>query len=406
MLRSFFQEQSKEVPAFKYFCNSLLFEHIVQHKFKPGAGYDTCHHGISLLAVSLHSQAAQEQEHAKDKHFDRATTKTPNAIRKHTSAKAPPALPPTIGEFLQQLWRLVVLTTGLFTTHCSLAIQLRDLHSALQEREHILMGDPDAIRELIPQLVWVVTAASREFYGTITMRDDINPPTEHIARTVAVANLSLHTTMFKAGIWLNLTNVPTQWKTTKNGGTQSAPSNSGDKAAGQSKKRHGSDPFRSTDAMDQPAQGPNPNHPKAFKESDLLKKVRDRFGRKTSLVARRWRDSAACMNSPPQDSTRRHVSPGYAWETALDEDASCSTPPPSMMRRHWPCSQNWNLDYIRLWQHQRTNDRIGTAAGTCTTCVQGTYWPTPLPMASQRRHSLGLPRPHRGLTDQMASPPA
>jgi hypothetical protein len=119
VLRSFFQDLSKEVPAFKHFRNSMLFEHIVQHKFEPGAGYNTCHHGISLLAVSLRSQATQEQECADDEHFERATNKTPDAIRKHTT-KMPPALPPTIGELLQQLWRLIVLTTGLFTTHCSL----------------------------------------------------------------------------------------------------------------------------------------------------------------------------------------------------------------------------------------------------------------------------------------------
>jgi hypothetical protein len=160
------------------------------------------------------------------------------------------------------------------------------MHSALQEREHILMGDPDAIRELIPQVVWAITAASRDFYGTIMTREDIDPTEEHVAPTVAVANLSLHTTMFKAGIRLNLTNVPTQWKWTpsKSGGSQQAESTSG-KAAGQTRKRHGSDPFRPTNTMDQPAQGTNPNHPEAFRDSELLKRVKEKYGQKTSLTA-------------------------------------------------------------------------------------------------------------------------
>lgn len=32
------------------------------------------------------------------------------------------------------------------------------------------------------------------------------------AHAACTAGLSLYTTMFKAGIWLALTNVPTQWK--------------------------------------------------------------------------------------------------------------------------------------------------------------------------------------------------
>jgi hypothetical protein len=52
-LRSFFQDLGQQVPAFRQFRNTQLFEHILSHKFEPGASYDTCHHGISLLAVSM-----------------------------------------------------------------------------------------------------------------------------------------------------------------------------------------------------------------------------------------------------------------------------------------------------------------------------------------------------------------
>jgi hypothetical protein len=60
------------------------------------------------------SFADQEQESQDEEHFERATSKTPEAVRKH-SEKAPPPIPMTIAKFLQLLWHLVVLTKGLFT---------------------------------------------------------------------------------------------------------------------------------------------------------------------------------------------------------------------------------------------------------------------------------------------------
>jgi hypothetical protein len=159
VLRTFFQDLGKQVPAFSQFRNSMLFEHITGHKFEPGAGFDTCHHGISLLAVSMRSFSAQERERQDDDDFKQATNKTPEAMGKH-SAKAPPPLPTTVAELLQSMWRLIVLTTGLFTTHCSFAVQLKDLHTAVQERKQTIMGDPEAVADLIPQLVWAVTTAA------------------------------------------------------------------------------------------------------------------------------------------------------------------------------------------------------------------------------------------------------
>jgi hypothetical protein len=141
-LRTFFQDLGTQCPAFRHFRNSLLFEHIVAHKFEPGAAYDTCHHGLSILAVSLWSFADQERERQDDEYFAQATNRTPEAVRKH-STKTPPPLPTSIGELLQLLDRLIVLTVGLFTTHCSLAIQLRDMHTTLQAKEHRLMGTPE-----------------------------------------------------------------------------------------------------------------------------------------------------------------------------------------------------------------------------------------------------------------------
>jgi hypothetical protein len=62
VLRAFFQELGKKVPAFTQFWNSTLFDNIISHKFEPGAVYESCHHGISLLSVSMRSFATQERE--------------------------------------------------------------------------------------------------------------------------------------------------------------------------------------------------------------------------------------------------------------------------------------------------------------------------------------------------------
>jgi hypothetical protein len=73
-----------------------------------------------------------------------------------------------IAKLLQLLWRMIALTTGLFTTHCSLAIQHQELYTAVQRWEQTIMGDPDTVADLIPQLAWAVSTAAREFYGTIS----------------------------------------------------------------------------------------------------------------------------------------------------------------------------------------------------------------------------------------------
>jgi hypothetical protein len=281
VLRAFFQELGKKVPAFTQFWNSTLFDNIISHKFEPGAAYESCNHGISLLSVSMHSFAAQERERQDNDHFDQATNKTPEAVRKH-SAKAPPPLPTTIAELQQLMWQLIVLTRGLFTTNCSLAIQLHDLFTAVQEREQTLMGDPAAVDELIPQLAWAVTAAAREFYGTISTRGDVDPPEDEYgptAPTVAITQLSIHTTMFKAGYRLNLTNILDQWRRHPPNGTpanqqrrsdgNSNSNNRNGKGGGQ-EKRHGSNPFQAVDST-KPAVGKNPKPPMAFANLDITK---------------------------------------------------------------------------------------------------------------------------------------
>jgi hypothetical protein len=106
---------------------------------------------------------------------------------------------------------MIILTEGLFTKDCSLAIQLRDMHQALQKWEQMLMGDLEAVDELIPQLAWAITSTARDFYGTVSTREDIDPP-DNTAPRVAIAQLSIYTQMFQAGFKLNLTNIPDQWQ--------------------------------------------------------------------------------------------------------------------------------------------------------------------------------------------------
>jgi hypothetical protein len=57
-----------------------------------------------------------------------------------------------VGELLQLIAHTIVLTEGLFTENCSLAMQLRDLEKELQEQEQHIMGNPGATAALIPQI--------------------------------------------------------------------------------------------------------------------------------------------------------------------------------------------------------------------------------------------------------------
>ena len=224
----------------------------------------------------MRSFATQEQESQEDEWFNQATTKTPEAIKKHSS-KAPPPLPTTVAELLQLLWRMIVLTTGLFTTHCSLAIQLKDLHTAIQVREQTIMSDPTSMADLIPQLTWIITSTARDFYGTICTKDDIDPAPDGAPR-LAIAQLSLHTTMFKAGWKLNIANVPEQWQRQqhKTGGPPQR--NKGDGTGGKqggADKRYGNDPFQQGEGNK--AQGKNPKQPSVFANSELLRKVKEKL---------------------------------------------------------------------------------------------------------------------------------
>ena len=110
----------------EHFHSSQLFEHIVQHKFIPGDSYDTCHHGLSILAMSLRSFSVQEQEQREEEFIREASNKTQDSICKHKT-KGPLAIPTSIGDLLLLLDWLITLTKGLFTTTSPMSMQLTDL---------------------------------------------------------------------------------------------------------------------------------------------------------------------------------------------------------------------------------------------------------------------------------------
>ena len=113
-LQMFFNDLSTQVPSFWEFSNMTLSDNIINHKLVPGPTFETCHNGISTLAISLCTFTIQEQEQQEDTYFKLTTNKTPNAIKKHM-IKGPPPLPTTISELVQQIHWLLVLTKGLFT---------------------------------------------------------------------------------------------------------------------------------------------------------------------------------------------------------------------------------------------------------------------------------------------------
>ena len=149
-LQTFFEELSAQTPSFRKFSNTMLADNIVNHKLAPGPTFKTCHHGISILAVSLCTFTIQEQEQQEETCFKLATNKTLDAIKKHLS-KGPPPLPTMVSKLIQQIHQLQVLTEGLFTHRCTMVMQLRKLMEALQVHEHRLMGNYTSSAQLIPK---------------------------------------------------------------------------------------------------------------------------------------------------------------------------------------------------------------------------------------------------------------
>jgi hypothetical protein len=159
----------------------------------------------------------------------------------------------------------------LFTPHCSLATQLEDLYEALQDRQQRIMSDSTAPTSLIPRLVWAITEASRDFYSQICKRSDVDPPDDGTRPTFAVAEISIYTSLFKAGLPIEVANMPEQWKRRITGIVTPSTQPIG---RGGNDKRHGTNPFRATEGGDDKV---NPSQPKVFADSADLKKVKNKI---------------------------------------------------------------------------------------------------------------------------------
>jgi hypothetical protein len=147
------------------------------------------------------------------------------------------------------------------------------MYTAVQEPEPTIMGNQNNMADLIPQLAWAITTAARKFYGTISTKMDVDPLDDG-ELNVAIAQLSIHTTMFKAGYRLNLNNLPEQWRRQspivtppqcKDRSTDK--SNAG---GGGQDRRHGANPFQKQESTKGTA-GDNPNTPTTFMTQDLKK---------------------------------------------------------------------------------------------------------------------------------------
>ena len=207
-LQMFFEDLSAQVPSFHEFSNTTLSNNIINHKLMPGPTFETCHHGISSLVVSLRTFTVQEQEQQEDMCFDLATNKTPDSIKKHIT-KGPLPLPTTISELIQQIHCLLVLTEGLFTHHCMMVTQLRELMEALQVHEHRLMGDYASSAHLIPQVIWALILLAHEFYCQVCTCSQLEPASGAPRTTRALLSTYMH--MITLKMKLDLNGLPPQW---------------------------------------------------------------------------------------------------------------------------------------------------------------------------------------------------
>ena len=189
----------------------MLADNIVNHKLAPGPTFKTCHHGISILVVSLCTFTVQECQ--EETCFYLATYKTPDAIKKHMT-KGPPPLPTTISELIQQIHWLLILTEGLFTHRCAMVTQLCELMEALQVHEHHLMGDYTSSAQLIPQVIWALILLACEFYQQVCMHSQLELATGALRTTRASVSTYTHMIMLK--LKLDLDGLPPQWATQPN----------------------------------------------------------------------------------------------------------------------------------------------------------------------------------------------
>jgi hypothetical protein len=281
VLRTFFTSLSRRAPAFRHFRNNRLFDDITKYRFEPGRSIDTYHHGLSPLALTLRTFADIQTEEDDADYFAQASNKTVEAVRKHHS-KGPPPLPTTFNEFLQLLGRLIILTEGLFTRHCSFLRQMRELHTGLLSREQLILGDPAYAPEFIAQLTWLLITTSRDFYSIICTRHDLEPANDDESAQTAVGNLNQLTGSILAGVKLQLAGVPQQWLHPMTSPTPKPAAKTANTTEGRSgttttrtRDNRGTATARQ-DGSPNAGAGHNPNTPKVFANSALLRDLEAR----------------------------------------------------------------------------------------------------------------------------------
>jgi hypothetical protein len=108
----------------------------------------------------------------------------------------------------------------------------------------------------------------------------VDPPAGRSAK-LAVAKLSIHTSLFSAGYNLNLTNVPDQWKTKAGPASttrQQSGKSGGDKSGTQSdNRRYGSDPFQQRNNGKERHRGSKDNPNFSTTLMNGLRQIREKF---------------------------------------------------------------------------------------------------------------------------------
>jgi hypothetical protein len=91
----FFAKLAEKEPSLRHYHNQALFDDILNHRFAPGDTYDTCHKGLSPLALLPRSFADMHEEKLEEDYYHEATVKTVGDVRQHRT-KGPPPTPLTM----------------------------------------------------------------------------------------------------------------------------------------------------------------------------------------------------------------------------------------------------------------------------------------------------------------------
>ena len=72
------------------------------------------------------------------------------------------------------------------------------------------MSDPKRTAERIPQLIWAIIKATRQFYSTVCTKEDVEPLEGDLLR-LPTATLDAYTFLLKAELPIEVDGIPEQW---------------------------------------------------------------------------------------------------------------------------------------------------------------------------------------------------